>query len=368
MQKKIITELSFFSNSGMDHDLAEYDLDEIEQQFVQLLSLENLDNEIRDNPSLTEALEVSIEEAVADAYESEGGSEMCHLFLQRILYRINRMKLFWYDDLSNYNNECSPYLAGIRNRIEFVWQEWEKEQLRANGLKEEDVEVGLRNRAETDLEPEANETDMYFRNKMSLKGYRHLLATASLDGLVEASQLSRMIGGVGNEVQSMLTRLLIEEYGAGRLPRKHSSYFAEMLSELEMETEPESYFYLVPWQVLANINHSFYLCDRNRNFLRYIGGLLYTEISVPFGFNNYKICADRLGLSEKAQGYWDLHIKVDKMHGQWMLNDVAIPLIDDYKSFAWEMLLGYDQQKFMSARAGKVIAREAEEAEQRQGF
>lgn len=364
MQNKNISELNFLSDLGIGQDLIEQDLGEVEDQFVQLLNLDNLDEQIRDKPSLTEALEIAIEEAVADAYESDGNSNHCHLFLQRILYRINRMKLFWYDNLSNYQNESSPYLSGIRNRIEFAWHEWEREQLRAYGLKDENVETGLRERTEVDLEPKPTESDIYFQNNMTEKGYRCLLAIASLDGLVEASQLSRMIGGVGNEVQSMLTRLLIEEYGAGRLQRKHSSYFSEMLLELGMDLEPEAYFYLVPWQVLANINHSFYLCDRNRHFLRYIGGLLYTEISVPYAFNNYTVCAERLNLSEKAKGYWDLHIKVDKMHGQWMLNDVAIPLIDDYKDFAWEMLLGYDQQKFISSRAGQAVVREVKEADQ----
>jgi hypothetical protein len=363
MQNKNISEYKFLSDFEIGLDLAEHDLDEVEGQFVQLLNLNNLDEQIRNNPSLTEALEIGIEEAVADAYESDNDSNHCHLFLQRILYRINRMKLFWYDNLSNYDNECSPYLSGIRNRIEFAWQEWEREQLQANGLKEENVENGLKKRAEADLEPKPTETDNYFKNNMTEKGYRCLLAIASLDGLVEASQLSRMISGVGNEVQSMLTRLLIEEYGAGRLQRKHSTYFSEMLLELGMETEPEAYFYMVPWQVLANINHSFYLCDRNRHFLRYIGGLLYTETSVPFAFNNYKVCTERLNLSEKAQGYWDLHIKVDKMHGQWMLNDVAIPLIENYKDFAWEMLLGYDQQKFISSRAGEATVHEVREAD-----
>ncbi len=364
MQNKNNPEQSFLSEFGISLDLAEYDLDEIEKQFSDLLCLENLDEQIRDNSDLTETLEIAIEESVADAYESDLGSERCHLFLQRILYRINRLKLFWYDDLSNYENECSPYLAGIRQRIEFAWQEWEKEQLQVKSWQDKNVEAELKKRAQEDLEPDATETDKYFRHKMTEEGYRCLLAIASLDGLVEASQLSRMVGGVSNEVQCMLTRLLIEEYGAGRLQRKHSYYFTEMLLELGMKTEPETYFNLVPWQVLANINHSFYLCDRNRHFLRYIGGLLFTEISVPFAFNNYKECAERLGLAERAFGYWDLHIKVDKMHGQWMLNDVAIPLIDNYKKLAWEMLMGYDQQKYISSRAGQAVIREVQEADQ----
>ncbi len=363
MQNKNNLEYNFLSEFGISLDLAEYDFDMLERQFSDLLRLDNLDERIRDNPDLTETLEIAIEESVADAYESESGSELCHLFLQRILYRINRMKLFWYDNLNNYENESSPYLAGIRQRIEFAWQEWEREQLKSRNWREESVKFGLEKRAQEDLEPEPGQNDYYLRNEMTEKGYRCLLAIASLDGLVEASQLSRMLGGVGNEVQCMLTRLLIEEYGAGRLPRKHSSFFSDMLMELGMETEPEAYFHLVPWQVLANINHSFYLCDRNRHFLRYIGGLLYTEISVPFAFDNYKICAERLGLPEKALGYWDLHIKVDKMHGQWMLNDVAIPLIGDYEKMAWEMLWGYDQQKFISARAGQAIIQEIKEAD-----
>jgi hypothetical protein len=165
-------------------------------------------------------------------------------------------------------------------------------------------------------------------------------------------------------VHSVLTRLLVEEYGAGRLSRKHSSHFTMMLEAMEMQTQPEAYFDLVPWQVLASINHSFLLTERKRYFLRYIGGLLYGELSVPAGFRNYRAIGDRLGLSANAMSYWDLHIKVDELHGRWMLDDVALPLISQYPNDAWEMVLGYDQQKLLSDRAGAAVARSVREAEQ----
>jgi len=91
--------------------------------------------------------------------------------------------------------------------------------------------------------------------------------------------------------------------------------------------------------------------------LRYVGGLLYTEISVPAAFNSHRLAAERLGMSEKARGYWDLHIKEDERHGRWMLNDVALPLARMYPRNASELILGYDQQKFMSERAGKATAK-----------
>jgi hypothetical protein len=175
--------------------------------------------------------------------------------------------------------------------------------------------------------------------------------------LVEASQLSRTLGGVSNEIHAMMTRVFLEEYGGGRLHRKHSTFFSAMLRELGMNTEPEAYFDLVPWEVLASINHSFLLSERKRFYLRYVGGLLYTEISVPTAFDNYRAAAQRLKLPEAARGYWDLHIKEDKRHGQWMLHDVALPLAEKYPESAWEIILGYDQQKLISDRAGAGIAR-----------
>jgi hypothetical protein len=206
---------------------------------------------------------------------------------------------------------------------------------------------------------------IYFRDGMGVAGYRRLLEIASLDGLVEASQLSRTLGGVANDIHAMMTRLLVEEYGGGRLSRKHSSFFTHMLEELGIDATPEAHFDVVPWEVLAAINHSFLLSERKRYYLRYVGGLLYTEISVPAAFENYRLAAERLGMSQKARGYWELHIKEDERHGRWMLNDVALPLAARYPQNAPEIVLGYDQQKFMSARAGKATAEAVKRLDQK---
>jgi heme oxygenase-like protein len=264
------------------------------------------------------------------------------------------LKLFWYDDLDAYKNERSDYLRSIRNRIETAWEPWELSQFETP-CRDVDVVTALRARAATDVSPRISTDGKYFRDEVGVAGYRKLLEIASLDGLVEASQLSRTLGGVGNEIHSMMTRLLVEEYGGGRLSRKHSSFFRVMLEELGMNAQPEAYFEITPWQVLAAINHSFLLSERKRSYLRYVGGLLYTEISVPAAFDNYRLAAERLGMSAKARGYWDLHIREDERHGRWMLNDVALPLAAKYPNHATEIVLGYDQQKFMSERSGMAV-------------
>lgn len=336
---------------------------EAEQQFIQLLDMEDLDKKVQADATIAANFESAIAIAIKEAYESGAGDAEAHRFLQRILYRINRLKLFWYDDLRHYTNERSLYLQTVLVKIEEAWQQWELSQVDVEALQKLDVKEALKERAAADLDPALSADSRYLQEEMTEAGYRRVLAIGSFDGLVEGSRLSRILGGAANEVQATLTKVLLEEYGNGRLTRKHSTYFAQMLDEFGMNTEPEAYFDIVPWEVLACANHNFMLTEWKRHYLRYNGGLAYFEIAGPAAYRNYLAAAQRLGLSQAAMGYWELHIREDERHGQWMLDDVALPLADMYPDRAWELVLGYDQEKLMGDRAGAAIVLSAKEAE-----
>ncbi len=61
--------------------------------------------------------------------------------------------------------------------------------------------------------------------------------------------------------------------------------------------------------------------------------------------------------------YWELHVREDERHGRWMVDEVAIPLVDRYPQDAWELVLGYDQAKLMGDRAGAAVVRSIQTAE-----
>lgn len=336
---------------------------EAEHLFLQCLHWEGLDQKVARDPLRMREFEDALEFALNEAFHSGEESEESHRFLHRVLYAINRMKLFWYDDLDHYINENSAYLFAIRNRIESAWQDWENKSFAVERFENIDANRALKQRVMADLERQPSAEDVYIQKEMGEAGYRRLIEIASVGGLVEASQLSRMLGGVGNEVQSMLTRIFLEEYGGGRLNRKHSSFFLTMLETLGLDTRPEAYLDRLPWQVLANINLSFTLCEQKRNFLRYIGGLLYFETSAPLDFGTFKLAGERLGLPYDAWGYWDIHVKEDERHGRWMLDDVALPLIERYPDRAWQMVFGYDEQKRFNERAGRATLASIQKAE-----
>jgi Iron-containing redox enzyme len=333
-----------------------------EKQFIDLLAIENLDQQLATKPEIASEFEYALATALNAAYKGTEDNQ-AHLFLQRILYRINRLYLFWYDDLQNYENERSLYLQRVRNTIETAWQKWELAQIDVELLQKLDVKRALKDRVAHDLNPEISEGSRYIREQMSVEGYKHLLAIGSFDGLVEGSRLSRILGGTANPIQCTLVKVLLEEYGNGRFNRKHSTFFAAMLSEFDLNTEPEGYFDLVPWEVLACANHNFLTTERKRYYLRYSGALTYFEVAGPSAYRTYLIAAQRLNLSDAAMGYWELHIREDERHGQWMLDDVALPLVDLYPNSAWELLLGYDQEKLMGDRAAVAVVKSIQQAE-----
>jgi hypothetical protein len=228
-----------------------------EQTFSELIEAENLDQRLDQFEKQIRYFETALSFALKEAYDQPEGSDAAHLFLQRVLYRINRLNLFWYDDLTHYTNERSTYLQKVRNEIEAAWQAWELSHIDTEAYHSVDIKQALLDRYQTDLDPQLSEGAIYLRQKMPFEGYRYLLAITSFDGLVEASRLSRILGGAANEVQATLTKVLLEEYGNGRLSRKHSTFFAKMMTELSLSTQPEAYFDLVPWQALATTNHNF---------------------------------------------------------------------------------------------------------------
>ncbi|KAF8068326.1 hypothetical protein HT031_002013 [Scenedesmus sp. PABB004] len=323
--------------------------------------------------------------AVAAATGEAPAASAAHLFLQRTLYKINRLSHFWYDDLAAYANERSLWLAALRESIEEPWQAWEAGQMadaaaaeceRAGGpgdlaaplagaeayraLTPEQIKQALRARFARDVDPPLSRAQEYVANEMGPLGYAHLLAVGSVDGLVEASRQSRVCAGAANEVSCAIFRVLMEEYGGGRLPRKHSTFYKTMMAQLGLDTREEGYLSLLPWAWLAGANANFLLTERRAHYLRYAGALTFFEINGP---STYLAAARRCGLGADVGGYWELHIKEDERHGRQCLEDVALPLVDLYPRDAWQLLLGYDQDRFMGGRAGAALVAHIQAAE-----
>jgi hypothetical protein len=78
--------------------------------------------------------------------------------------------------------------------------------------------------------------------------------------------------------------VLVDEYGAGRLPRKHSTFYAAAMRSLGLDArDAHAYSDLVPWQAAAGANMAFLTTGRRRHYLRYAGALAAFETGGPTG-------------------------------------------------------------------------------------
>ncbi|SVC41542.1 uncharacterized protein METZ01_LOCUS294396, partial [marine metagenome] len=65
-----------------------------EEEFAKLIHSDDLDSAVKLNPDLITHFEDTLSLAIVDAYKNDVASDRTHLFLQRVLYYINRLKLF----------------------------------------------------------------------------------------------------------------------------------------------------------------------------------------------------------------------------------------------------------------------------------
>ena len=96
-----------------------------ESEFIALLNCNDLDGKLLADPHVAENFNENIHSALKKSLDDD--NESAHLFVQRCLYKINRLKLFWDDDLKNYSNENSSFLFNLQSDIENQWSDWEEE-------------------------------------------------------------------------------------------------------------------------------------------------------------------------------------------------------------------------------------------------
>ena len=72
-------------------EISDINFQDVEHQFSRLLHLSDLDQKIDEKPALKEDFEDTLEYALSDGLDGPECEPQALLFLQRILYRINRL-------------------------------------------------------------------------------------------------------------------------------------------------------------------------------------------------------------------------------------------------------------------------------------
>ena len=156
---------------------------------------------------------------------------------------------------------------------------------------------------------------------------RGLLIQVAGDFLSEASASSRNILGKYGEIQSELFKIVIDDYGYGVHPAKHSTLFENTLSTCGLMSDVHAYWQFYLSSSLALNNYYHYVSRDHSKYFQAIGAITVAEAMFSHTCRQIsKMLHTVFGKSVDTY-YFDEHFHIDAHHGRMAFDYVVAPAI-----------------------------------------
>lgn len=156
----------------------------------------------------------------------------------------------------------------------------------------------------------------YLAERASREQFTVVVSEFALDGLTEAQNFFPAVARLPIRAQMPLMRVLIDEFGCGNLQQAHSQLYRNLLTELGLPRDLNSYLNRTSDETYAFLNVFYWLTQRAPSVEYFLGALAYLEASIPAAFTYYARACERLGI-ENSQ-YYTEHVHIDSFHMQEM--------------------------------------------------
>lgn len=181
---------------------------------------------------------------------------------------------------------------------------------------------------------------------------RALLLQLACDFLSEASASARNILGKYGAIQSEFFKIVIDDYGYGVHPAKHSTLYENTLATADLISEVHAYwkFYLTSSLTLSNYYH--YVCRDHSKYFRAIGAIAVAESM--FSHTCRKVSQMLRTVFGKSVDtyYFDEHFHIDAHHGRMAFEHVVAPAIEQHgNGVIPDIIRGMEELQLLTAIA-----------------
>ncbi|MGI9064029.1 MAG: iron-containing redox enzyme family protein [Pseudonocardiaceae bacterium] len=163
----------------------------------------------------------------------------------------------------------------------------------------------------------------------------------ALDGLTEAQNFFFAIPRLPIKAQMALMRVLIDEFGCGNLQQAHSQLYVDLLAELGLPQDLDSFLDITSDETFAFLNVFYWFAQRAPDMEYFLGALAYLEASIPDAFSVQARACERLGIEHGR--YYSEHLHIDTFHRQEMQRAIreyeAVHRLDPTKLWIGAQLL-----------------------------
>ncbi|GAA0660009.1 iron-containing redox enzyme family protein [Streptomyces thermocarboxydovorans] len=195
----------------------------------------------------------------------------------------------------------------------------------------------------------------FLRDKGELWQLREYAAQRSLYHLKEADPHAWVLPRLRGRAKAAMAAVEFDEYGGGRAERLHAQLFADLMTDLGLDTTYGRYLDAARAELLATVNlmSLFGLHRALRGAL--VGHFATVEITSSPGSRRLAEAMRRTGAGPAAEHFYDEHVEADAVHEQVVRHDVIGGLLEDEPHLERDIAFGVDATEFLEDRLGEAL-------------
>ena len=244
------------------------------------------------------------------------------------------------------DREWDPGLLRIRAALEHRFLS----ALRADARAHDSVDEAL---ADLLVEPvDGAGVTHFLRDEGELWHLREYAAQRSLYHLKEADPHAWVLPRLWGRAKAAMAAVEFDEWGGGRADRVHARLFADLMTDLGLDTTYGRYLDAASAQGLVTVNlmSLFGLHRALRGAL--VGHFATVEITSSPGSRRLAEAMRRTGAGPAAEHFYDEHVEADAVHEQVVRHDVIGGLLQQEPHLAPDVAFGIDATEFVEERFG----------------
>jgi hypothetical protein len=192
----------------------------------------------------------------------------------------------------------------------------------------------------------------FLRDEGELWHLREYAAQRSLYHLKEADPHAWVLPRLWGRAKAGMAAVEFDEWGGGRADRVHARLFADLMTDLGLDTTYGRYLDAASAQALVTVNlmSLFGLHRALRGAL--VGHFATVEITSSPGSRRLAEAMRRTGAGRAAEHFYDEHVEADAVHEQVVRHEVIGGLLEAEPHLAPDVAFGIDATGFVEDRFG----------------
>ncbi|MYX95536.1 iron-containing redox enzyme family protein [Streptomyces sp. SID486] len=184
---------------------------------------------------------------------------------------------------------------------------------------------------------------------------REYAAVRSLYHLKEADPHAWVLPRLWGRAKAAMAAVEFDEFGGGRAERVHARLFADLMTDLGLDTSYGRHLDAAPAEMLAVVNlmSLFGLHRQLRGAL--VGHFAEVEITSSPASRRLAEAMRRTGAGPAAEFFYDEHVEADAVHEQVVRHEVIGGLLAEEPELAPDITFGIDATEYLEDRLARRL-------------